>query len=148
MAKGGARARSGPAPDPEALRRDRADDAAGWTTLPAAGYSGPVPEWPLTEASERELELWERAWRRPQAERWACMQLEDGVALYVRSLVIAEAPGATSKALELVIRQQEYLGLSIPGLLRNKWKIAEPATVASVKSAPARAGLKIVQGGK
>lgn len=47
MPRGGARANSGPPPDPNALRRDRADDKAGWTLLPAMGREGDTPEWPL-----------------------------------------------------------------------------------------------------
>jgi hypothetical protein len=47
MPKGGARVNSGPAPDQNALRRDRPSDKDGWTTLPAGGYSGRIPTWPL-----------------------------------------------------------------------------------------------------
>lgn len=47
MGRGGARVNSGPPPDPNALRRDRREDKAGWTLLPAAGRQGDVPEWPL-----------------------------------------------------------------------------------------------------
>ena len=49
MASGGARVNPGRAPDPNALRRDRGQglDRDGWLTLPASGYDGPVPPWPL-----------------------------------------------------------------------------------------------------
>jgi hypothetical protein len=49
MVSGGARVNSGPAPDPNALRRDRERglDKDGWLTLPAGGYTGPIPAWPL-----------------------------------------------------------------------------------------------------
>lgn len=49
MAKGGARVNSGPPPDPNALRRDRNRDLDkdGWLTLPASGFDGDVPAWPL-----------------------------------------------------------------------------------------------------
>lgn len=47
MPRGGARVNSGPTPDPNALRRDRAGDREGWTYLPAAGFTGPIPGWPL-----------------------------------------------------------------------------------------------------
>ena len=52
MASGGARARSGPAPDPNALRRDRKDDA-GWSSLPVI-REGDVPEFPLPDVSGRD----------------------------------------------------------------------------------------------
>lgn len=47
MPRGGARPNSGPPPDPNALRRDRPSDQAGWTHIPAAGRSGKPPAWPL-----------------------------------------------------------------------------------------------------
>jgi len=47
--KGGARINSGPPPDPNALRRDRPSDRDGWTLLPAGGYAGTVPAWPLLD---------------------------------------------------------------------------------------------------
>ena len=133
MASGGARARSGPAPDPNALRRDRKDDA-GWTTLPASGRKGPAPEFPLPGATERELEIWEREWKRPQAIMWERNGQEHEVALYVRTLVRAEDPEVSAALLTLVRQMQEALGLSIPGLHRNRWIIAE-ATGAQI-SAP------------
>ena len=150
MARGGARARSGPPPDPEALRRDRPEDQAGWTLLPAVGRQGDVPEWPLSDELEREAVIWGREWRRPQAVMWERNGQELEVALYVRTLVEAESSEATAAIRALVVRQQEYLGLSLPGLLRNRWKIAEVASSGSGAiggSGPARASLKVVPGG-
>ena len=61
MPKGGARVTSGPPPDPNALRRDRPSDRDGWTLLPAGGFSGTIPVWPLlddvTLASARDAAL-------------------------------------------------------------------------------------------
>jgi hypothetical protein len=61
MPKGGARVNSGPPPDPQALRRDRPSDRDGWTLLPAGGYRGDVPTWPLLDdvmlASHRDAAL-------------------------------------------------------------------------------------------
>jgi hypothetical protein len=61
MPKGGARVNSGPPPDPNALRRDRPADRDGWVVLPADGYEGPAPEWPLpanvTLAARRDAAL-------------------------------------------------------------------------------------------
>lgn len=68
MPKGGARARSGPAPDPNALRRER--DVGEWTILPADGRPGSAPEWPLRGQSDREVELWDAMWSKPQALMW------------------------------------------------------------------------------
>lgn len=44
--RGGARVNSGPAPDPDALRRDRPGDAALWRILPGPCPKKP-PAWPL-----------------------------------------------------------------------------------------------------
>lgn len=150
MAKGGARARSGPAPDPQALRRDRKDDAAGWLTLPAEGRKGATPEWPLSEASDRELALWVREWRRPQAVEWERNGQELEVGMYVRSLVAAEAPDAVTAARAEVRRMQEALGLSLPGLARNRWRIADaPGELAPTSAAAsARGRFKVVPGGR
>jgi len=136
VGRGGARARSGPAPDPNALRRDRKEDQAGWVTLPAEGREGLAPEWPLTRAVKREAVLWEREWARPQAVMWERLGLEVEVALYVRSLAAAEKASAPVNARTLVRQQQEALGLSIPGLARNRWRIAAAAEAASAARPP------------
>lgn len=145
MAQGGARARSGPAPDPDALRRER--DSGGWVKLPAAGRMAPVPLWPLTEPTDRELSLWDAEWRRPQALMWERNGQQLEVALYVRSLVAAESKDAPTIARTLVRQQQEALGLSVPGLHRNRWLIEavadRPAEVRS--SASSRSRLKVVE---
>lgn len=132
MAKGGARAGSGPAPDPNALRRDRVGDRASWTVLPAAGREGDPPAWPLRDQSEREAMLWLREWRRPQAVIWERNGQEEEVAMYVRAFATAELPNATVAARTLVRQQQEALGLSMPGLMRLRWRIGEPEADADV----------------
>jgi hypothetical protein len=133
MASGGARGRSGPAPDPNAARRERKDDA-GWTTLPAAGRPGAAPEWPLRGQSNREAELWESEWRRPQAIMWERNGQELEVALYIRRLTEAELPAAATNLGTLVRQMQEGLGLSIPGMLRNRWVIADGTTGPQAKT--------------
>ena len=47
MARGGARNRSGPQADPSSGRSDRR--GLKFTALPASGYDGEVPEWPLPD---------------------------------------------------------------------------------------------------
>lgn len=148
--KGGARARSGPAPDPNALKRER--DSQDWVTLPAA-RTGDAPTWPLDSQSERETDLWKHEWTRPQAVMWEENGQELEVALYVRSIVAAEQHDAPTNARTLVKQQQEALGLSVPGLHRNKWRIpsnAKPAastTAAPASKSTARTRLKVVTGG-
>jgi hypothetical protein len=143
---------SGPAPDPQALRRDR--DRASWTHLPAEGRQGEVPPWPLSKATAREQGLWDGEWRRPQAVMWEANGQQLEVAIYVRTLRQAESPRASVALRTLLRQQQESLGLSLPGLARNRWIIATsvsaPARVAATgtEGRPSiRDRMKVVDGG-
>jgi hypothetical protein len=72
------------------------------------------------------------------------------VALYVRAVRKAEHPKAPTAALTAVIRMQEALGLSLPGLARNHWRIADvpaAAPAGAAGRAPARSRFKVVTGG-
>lgn len=146
MPKGGARARSGPAPDPNALRRDR--DKGEWVDLPSAGREGAPPEWPLSAATAREMELWAEEWRRPQALMWERNGQALEVAMFVRSLTDAESPRSAVSARTLVRQQMDSLGLSAPGMRSLRWRIVEEAApVASRTRGPsARDRLKLVEG--
>ena len=155
MASGGARARSGPAPDPNALRRDRKDDA-GWTTLPAEGRQGDVPSWPLVDPMPRELELWKLFWQKPQAIVWEANGQEFAVAMHIRTLMEAEVVGAQTNLRTLLRQQAGELLLTIPAMYAARIKIAEsvetaPAPVAEMRPAKrlsARDRLKVVDGGE
>ena len=128
--RGGARARSGPAPDPDALRRER--DGDSWITLPVEGRKGKAPAWPLSAKSKRETTLWNREWKRPQAIEWERNGQEVEVALYVRSLAAAEKLDAPTNLRTLVTRQQEALGISLPSL-REALKSLEALGVVEVR---------------
>ncbi|MEU1908118.1 hypothetical protein [Streptomyces hygroscopicus] len=142
MSRGGARTVSGPPPDPNALRRNRPSDKAGWTMLPAEGRAGDPPVWPLTEATDREWDVWCDLWSRPQAVMWE--QLEQGyeVALFVRALAQAEQPDAKVELQRVVRQYLDSLGLSVQGMLRNRWRIGatpiEEAPAAEAAPAPRR----------
>ena len=95
--RGGARARSGPAPDPNALRRSRKSDPA-WTKISADARTGKdAPEWPLVEPSDRELELWRAWWSLPVAALWLDSHSLDYVAFTVRMFSEAEQPKARTE---------------------------------------------------
>lgn len=128
MTKGGARTRSGPAPDPNALARER--DAGEWVELPASGRTEAAPMWPLTDATDREVELWKRLWAMPQAFMWARFSQEIEVALYVRRLGESERPRSPIILGTLVRQMADSLGLTTPGLRCNKWKIVTVGVVA------------------
>lgn len=149
MASGGARTRSGPPPDPSALRRDR--DAGEWTVLPAAGSDGATPDWPLVEQTDREATLWNGLWEKPQALMWARYGLELEVALYVRRLTEAELPNAFVGLSTTVRQLADSLGLTVPGMRANRWRIAveddAPAPAAAGRAASsARNRLTVITG--
>lgn len=139
MASGGARARSGPPPDPNALRRER--DAGEWTTLPAEGRQGAMPEWPLSELTNRESVLWERLWRTPQALMWERYGQDIEVALYVRRLTEAEELESRVNLSTLVRQMADSLGLTTPGMRANRWRIArDEVSDRRTEQAPAAKG--------
>jgi hypothetical protein len=148
--KGGARSRSGPAPDPNALRRDR--DGGDWVTLPAEGRKGTAPDWPLADESKREVELWRREWKRPQAVMWEQNGQEIEVAMYVRTVMAAEKKDAPANMRTLLKQQQEALGLSLPGLSRNRWKIEHETEAESETRQPVVSSAKdrfgVIPGGR
>lgn len=145
MASGGARARSGPAPDPNALRRDRKDDAA-WVTLPVEGFQGEVPEFPLPRAIQfntyfekgkkvsepddgetaavwdAELDLWVELWRKPQAAMWSKLGMEFEVAAYVRAFLESVRSDASAGLKTAVLRMSSEIGLSLPGMHSLRWR--------------------------
>ena len=154
MARAGGR--NGPAPDPDALRRGR--DIGEWVDLPVAGRDGDPPEFPLVDPSERELVVWVGEWRRPQAIVWERNGQEREVASYVRQLVKCEDPDVSAANGGLLQRKMDALGLTVPGLRSNRWRIVEmggpvraagdagvPVKRRSSGSARARA-LKVVGG--
>lgn len=123
MTSGGARARSGPAPDPNALRRDRKDDAA-WITLPAEGFTGEIPAFPLSGALLAELDLWSTLWRKPQAVMWSKLGLEFEVAAYVRAFLESVEAEASAGLKTAVLRMAAEIGLSLPGMHSLRWKFS------------------------
>jgi hypothetical protein len=151
MASGGARFRSGPAPDPNALRRDRKDDA-GWLDLPVSGRRGPVPVFPLPNALDREVELWGEYWLKPQAVLWERNGQELEVALHVRTFVEAEALEAAASLRTLVRQQLGELLLTIPSMQAARVRLVDDevsvrrADVVRVDGS-ARDRLKALNGG-
>ena len=149
MGRGGARNRSGPAPVEGSAR----SDARGYslTALPAEGYSGAVPVWPLpprqvwiqyrvdgdsvrerdkgAEAlvAAREAELWEWAWRTPQACAWSLPSESwrvQTVARWVRQAVLCESHEAKAADHAQLHRYADQVGLTTAGLREMGWKVA------------------------
>ena len=164
MTRGGARNRSGPAADPASGR----SESRGYklTALPAEGYTGEVPDFPLPRravfytsyedkrpvrvfdeeatrhVAERELELWEWAWSTPQACAWS-MPSERWrsytVAMWVRTAVICESSDATAADKNSLHRFADQIGLTTAGLAEMGWKVAvdELAERAAGRPVPA-----------
>lgn len=129
MASGGARSRSGPAPDPNALRRNR-DKDGDWLLLPAEGRPGAPPAWPMPTFTDREVEVWASLWSLPQAVAWDRDHMADHVALYCRRWCEAEEPNS-SVALSTLVRQlRDDLGLTTDSMLRKRWKFAADETAS------------------
>jgi hypothetical protein len=147
MGRGGARNRSGPAPDPKSGRSDRRNYKL--SALPATGFDGDAPPFPLPkvkvyieyfvekerkrefdEAStelrhERELELWGAAWRTPQACAWSMESWRWlSVAMWVRTFVLCESSDATAADKNSLHRFADQIGLTPAGLKENGWQIA------------------------
>ena len=149
MARGGARNRSGPQKDPNSARSDRAHFKLD--ALPAEGYRGSVPEFPLprrvvkewvSEGKERwqetdaaatdgvaarELELWEWAWRTPQACAWSQPSESwrlHSIAMWVRTFVLCESGEATAADRNSLHRFADQIGMTPAGLRENGWAVA------------------------
>lgn len=91
--------------------------------------------WPLTGLSDREFELWRDLWSKPQAVAWEALDQGYEVALFVRALAQAEQPDAKVDLQRVVRQYLDSLGLSVQGMLRNRWKVA-PAAEAQAAAEP------------
>ena len=138
MSGGGARNRSGPRPDPSSGRSERRGYTL--TALPAEGYDGPVPGFPLPGPSDRELVVWGEAWRSPQACAWS-MPSESwrlsAVAMWVRTRVRCEDPEAGASLLSQLHRFADQIGMTTAGLAEMGWCVAVDETAVKRDAAPA-----------
>ena len=150
MPRGGARNRSGPAPDPSSGRSDRRGFKL--TALPNEGYRGDVPTFPLPGVTDRELEVWAILWATPQAcawsmESWRWLNIADLVRLQVRG----EALDAPVNIATVVRQLRADLGLTPAGLKENGWAIATvevgpaPAETAAPARSSSRSKLTVVK---
>lgn len=162
MPRGGARNRSGPAPDPTSGRSDRR--GLRLDALPAEGYSGEIPPFPLPKIKvfdvyfedkrrvkdfdieatvaryDREIELWAQIWRTPQGAAWAREPWRwQTIAMYVRTMVVCESGDATAADKNSVHRFGDQIGMTPAGLKENGWKIADDEVAAKRSAEPATA---------
>lgn len=132
----------GPAPNP-ASRRQTGNQAHTWLDLPAGGYDGKIPDWPMATVSERELDLWAAIWRSPQAAAWSLNGWTHDVAMYVRYFAKGES-GSLDSAKEARM-WSDRLGLNPTAMLKNRWRVRpdETAERRDAKAKPKRR-LKVV----
>lgn len=150
MASGGSRKQSGPKASEGSERSDRRGYKL--TALPAEGYDGPVPAFPLPRrdvftkewnsegkqimvfdaaetrrVEEREAQFWALLWRMPQACAWS-MPSESwrlhNIALYARTFVICESGSATAADKSSLHRFADQVGMTDAGLASMGWKVA------------------------
>ena len=130
----------GPLSDPNARRRNLKPASI---QLPLNGYDGPIPDWPLHEASSAELERWDRLWHTAQAAMWVRMHIDITVALYVRVSLAVEQEAknnvATAQTLNSMTAMQDRLGLNPQALKRLEWEIvADEVEEQRATKAPTR----------
>ena len=152
MSRGGARNRSGPQASESSGRSDRRGYSL--TALPAGGYDGDTPDFPLPNPTERELTVWEDAWSTPQACAWS-MPSEAWrtrtVAMWVRLTVRCEADDAPAALLGQLHRFADQIGMTTAGLAEMGWKVAvdevskKAAEKQPEKAASSRDRLKAVK---
>lgn len=122
MTKGGPRNRSGPKLDPTSERSDIR--GIKFDALPSSGFDGEAPDFPMPDATGRELEVWAELWSTPQACAWS---LEPWrwriVAMYCRWSVRSEGD-VPAAFLGQVHRLGDQIGLTPAGLSENGWAIA------------------------
>lgn len=126
MARGGARTRSGPPPDPKSGRSEQR--GIKLSALPNEGFKGRAPGLTqfIVKPNARHKAIWAQLWKTPQAAAWSVEAWRWSiVADLVRCMVRSEEPDAPV-ALETAKRQlRDDLGLSKAGLVANGWAIAE-----------------------
>lgn len=151
MPSGGARKKSGPAPDPMSLRSLKRRQL-GLPMTPGDGLvtlsrspEVEAPAWPLPSPTVRELELWAEQWLRPQAAVWVRNGSAVEVALFVRTLFRVEG-GTESAAMDgVLMRRMESLLLTEGSLTRAGYQISANVPSAEAPDEPDGSGRQPMQ---
>lgn len=146
----GGHARSGPAPDPRSGRSDR----RGLTlnALPAAGFDGDAPDFPLPRPLKRERDLWAWVWTTPQACAWFGEPWRwHSIGMWARLAAKCETKDASASDQTARLRLEDNIGLSAAGLKLNGWTISQAKqpdpTPERTRSASARDRFEVIDGG-
>jgi hypothetical protein len=103
----------------------RRNARVGPLLLPAEGYQGEIPDWPLPGRwLKSEKDLWLTLWRSPQAAAWATMGDATIRVLgrYVRYAVMAEL--GNDKAAAEVRQLEDKLGITPKAMRMLLWVVA------------------------
>lgn len=127
----------GPPPNPNSRKQSRGLSAGLWVELPAEGYQGPLPRWPLETVPYDKLirSVWRRVWRTPQAAAWIQLGWLDEVANYTRLVAASQSPELDLKVLTECRQYADRLGLNTMAMLRHHWRIR----AADISHVPATA---------
>ncbi|WP_347975669.1 hypothetical protein [Microbacterium sp. ProA8] len=85
-----------------------------------------------------EVELWDELWRKPQGAAWDALGLKFQVAAYVRAYLESVAEKASAGLKTAVLRMEAELGLNVPGMRSNGWRISDGSAAAPVPVPAAR----------
>ena len=128
----------GQAPNPDSTRQR---SPFGWTELPAAGRSGPVPDLPHPPPWLAELDgwpvstraAWRGLWETLQATQWdqTGKSLHDWAMLHAKASIDGPTPAMTAEMRQHTDRH----GLNPAALMRLRWRIV--ADVAEAPTVPA-----------
>ena len=110
----------GPAPDPNARRRNKRQAAM---VLPVGGRVGRAPAFPIK--GQRVPAVWRELWLTPQSAAWEKLGYHRTVARYALLLQSAEKPDATAALLNEVRQLEDRLGLTPMSMKRLEWVISD-----------------------
>jgi hypothetical protein len=139
MPRGGSRVGSGRTPEVGSLREAARLEGGLTRTLPRV-RSGSAPAWPLSKPKPRELVVWRRQWKKPQAIVWEEQGLEDQVAFYVRTYVEGEDFGVAATRRTLLLQQENVLLLNPAALLKAGYRISTNAVQSAAAKSATSAG--------
>ena len=103
----------------------RRNARVGPVELPASGFAGQVPKWPLGSASSAEKSAWTDLWRTPQAHAWDRLGWTRTVARYCRVMVESERPRSSPALLAQATALEDRLGLTPKSMRLLLWVIAD-----------------------
>lgn len=123
----------GPPPDPNSGNQTKRRNADLWTTLPADGYSGEIPELPFADEYLEITITWYQTWAHsPQATQFTTTDwqvLHRAAPLVNRYWLAVNDEEVSANSLANVastIRQIEAgLGATSADRLKNRWIVAE-----------------------